>query len=73
MILMGVELMLNGAILAAGGLWAFAAGGIPKGELLVIVAMVAMAVELAVGFALVVAVYRARQVDMTDSLDTLKH
>jgi NAD(P)H-quinone oxidoreductase subunit 4L len=73
MILMGVELMLNGAILAAGGLWAFAAGGIPKGELLVIVAMVAMAVELAVGFALVVAVYRARRVDITDSLDSLKH
>lgn len=71
MILMGIELMLNGAILAAGGLWALAAGGVPQGQLLVIVAMAVMAIEIAVGFAVVVAVYRARQVDMTEGLDSM--
>jgi NAD(P)H-quinone oxidoreductase subunit 4L len=71
MLLMGIELMINGILLAAGGLWAFAAGGDPKGQLLIIVAMAVMAVEMAIGFALVVAVFRARQVDMTDGLDSM--
>lgn len=73
MIMMGVELMLNGAILAAGGFWALSAGGAPEGQLLVVVAMAVMAVEIAVGFAVVVAVYRARQVDMTEGLDSMGH
>lgn len=71
MLLMGIELMINGVMLAGAGLWAFAAGGDPKGQLLVVIAMAVMAVEMAIGFAVVVAVYRARQVDMTDGLDTM--
>lgn len=71
MLLMGIELMINGVLLAAGGLWAFAAGGDPKGQLLVVVSMAVMAVEMAIGFAIVVAVYRARQVDLTDGLDSM--
>lgn len=72
MVLMGIELMVNGAMLAAGGLWAYAAGGTPKGQLLVVVAMAVMAVEMAIGFAVLVALYRARQVDMVAGLDSLK-
>jgi NAD(P)H-quinone oxidoreductase subunit 4L len=72
MIMMGIELMVNGAILAGAGLWAFAGGGVPEGQVLVIVAMVVMAVEMAIGFALVVAVYRARQADMTEGISSLK-
>lgn len=72
MLMMGLELMLGGVMLAAGGLWAFAGGGSPKGQLLVIVAMVAMAIDMAVGFALVVAVYRARGVDVTEGVDSLR-
>ena len=71
MLLMGIELMINGALLAAAGLWAFAAGGDPKGQMLVVIAMAVMAVEMAIGFAVVVAVYRARQVDMTEGLDSM--
>ncbi len=71
MLLMGIELMINGVMLAAGGLWAFAAGGDPKGQLLVIVAMAVMAVEMSIGLAVVVAVYRVRQVDMTEGLDSM--
>ena len=72
MIMMGVELMVNGVILAAAGFWAYSSGGGPKGQVLVIVAMVVMAVEMAIGFALVAAVYRRRQADMTEGLGTLR-
>jgi NAD(P)H-quinone oxidoreductase subunit 4L len=73
MLMMGLELMLNGVLLAGVGLWSLADGGAPKGQLLVILVMAVMAVEMAVGFALVTAVYRKRQADVTESLTTLKH
>jgi NAD(P)H-quinone oxidoreductase subunit 4L len=72
MVMMGIELIVNGVILAAGGLWAYAAAGSPKGQVLVIVALAVMAVEMAIGFALVAAVYRARQVDMTEGIGSLR-
>jgi NAD(P)H-quinone oxidoreductase subunit 4L len=72
MLVMGLELMLNGVMLAAVAFWAFTAGGVPEGQLLVIVVMLIMAVEMVMGFALVVAVYRARQVDMTEGVDSLR-
>ncbi|MWD30206.1 NADH-quinone oxidoreductase subunit NuoK [Aquicoccus sp. SCR17] len=73
MLMMGLELMLNGALLATIGFWALALGGMPEGQLLAIIVMAVMAVEMAIGFALIVAVYRKRQADMTESLGTLKH
>lgn len=73
MLMMGLELMLNGVLLAAVALWARAAGGAPEGQLLAIVVLAVMALEMAVGFALVVAVYRQRQADTTEGLDTLRH
>jgi NAD(P)H-quinone oxidoreductase subunit 4L len=72
MLMMGIELMVNGAILAAAGFWAHAGDGGPKGQVLVIVAMAVMAVEMAIGFALVAAVYRARQADLTEGIGSLK-
>lgn len=72
MIMMGIELMVNGAILAGAGLWRFAGGGSAQGQVLLVVALAVMAVEMAVGFALVVAVYRQRQADVTASVDALK-
>lgn len=73
MLMMGLELMLNGALLATIGLWSLSAGGAPKGQLLAVIVLAVMAIEMAIGFALVTAVYRKRQVDVTESLDTLKH
>lgn len=72
MLMMGLELMLNGALLAIIGFWSQGLGGAPKGQLLAIIVMAVMAVEMAVGFALVVAVYRQRQADTTEGLGTLK-
>ena len=73
MLMMGLELMLNGALLAIMGLWSFALGGAPKGQLLAIIIMAVMAMEMAIGFALVTAVYRKRQADTTEGLTTMKH
>lgn len=72
MLMMGLELMLNGTLLAAVGFWAYALEGAPKGQLLAILVMAVMAVELAIGFALVTAVYRKRQADTTEALESLK-
>lgn len=72
MLLMGLELMINSAILAAVAFWAASSGGSPKGQMLAIVFMTVMAIEMALGFALIVNVYRARGADMTEKLKKLK-
>lgn len=71
MILMGLELMLNGVIVAAGAFWYYVA---PAGgaQVIVVAAVVAMAVEMAVGFAITTALFRDREVDMTDMAADLK-
>ena len=71
MVMMGLELAINGIMLAAAGFWRYTSAGAPTGQVLVIVAMFVMAIEAAIGFALVVAVYRARQVDTTEGLDRM--
>lgn len=73
MIMMGFELMINGVLLAAVGFWALTAAGEPKGQVLVIIGLLVMALEAAMGFALVVNVYRTRQADTTESVDSLQH
>jgi len=72
MLMMGLELMINAGILAGVGLWASAAGGSPKGQMLAVVFMTVMAAEMAVGFALIANVYRVRKADITEKLRRLK-
>lgn len=72
MLMMGLELILNGVLLASIGFWSLALAGAPKGQLLAIIVMAVMAVEMAIGFALVTAVYRKRQADKTESLKTMR-
>ena len=72
MIMMGLELMLNGTILAGGTMWALTTGGSPKGQMLVVVLMTVMAVEAAMGFALMIGIYRVRRADITEKLRRLK-
>ena len=72
MLMMGLELMLNGALLAVIGFWSLGLAGMPEGQLLAILVMAVMAVEMAVGFALIVALYRKSQADMTEAIGTLK-
>jgi len=65
MVMMGLELMLNGVVLAAGGLWWFLAP-VPEGQLLVLVVLTAMTVEMAMGFAVATTLHRVTEADMTD-------
>jgi NAD(P)H-quinone oxidoreductase subunit 4L len=71
MIMMGLELMLNGVILAAAASWYYLSPDRPDGQVLVLVAVSAMTVEMAMGFAVVTALYRAKQADMTDMASEL--
>ena len=72
MVMMGLELILNGVLLAGGAAWYFVAPGLPDAQVLMVVALVVMAVEMAMGFAVTVAIYRARQVDMVDMAQDLR-
>jgi NAD(P)H-quinone oxidoreductase subunit 4L len=65
MIMMGLELVVNGLVLASGGIW-WAEGRPGNASVLVVVLVTVMAVEMAMGFAVALALYRARQVDLTD-------
>ncbi|GAA1720681.1 NADH-quinone oxidoreductase subunit NuoK [Nonomuraea sp. AD125B] len=71
MIMMGVELMIGGVVVGAAAFWRFLAPA-AGGQVIVVTAVVAMAVEMAMGFAVTTAIYRARQVDMTDMAKDLK-
>ncbi|SEU43770.1 NADH-quinone oxidoreductase subunit NuoK [Nonomuraea wenchangensis] len=71
MIMMGVELMIGGVVVGAAAFWRFLAPA-ASGQVIVVSAVVAMAVEMAMGFAVTTAIYRARQVDMTDLAKDLK-
>ena len=71
MLMMGLELMLNGVVLAAGAFWWFTAPQSPDGQVLVLVVLAAMTVEMAMGFAVALALFRARDVDMTDGASEL--
>ncbi|MBA8824102.1 NAD(P)H-quinone oxidoreductase subunit 4L [Saccharopolyspora lacisalsi] len=72
MLMMGLELMLNGVIVAAAAFWYYVAPGTADGQVLIVVVITAMAVEMAMGFAVVTAIFRARDVDMTDMAADLK-
>ncbi|ACZ86608.1 NADH-quinone oxidoreductase subunit NuoK [Streptosporangium roseum] len=72
MLMMGLELMINGLIVAAGAFWYHVAPASADGQVLVLVAVTVMALEMAMGFAVTTAIFRARDVDMTDDAGDLR-
>jgi NAD(P)H-quinone oxidoreductase subunit 4L len=72
MIMMGLELMVNAIIVGAAGFTYFVSPSTADGQVLVLVAVTAMAVEMAAGFAVTTAIFRRRDVDMTDLAADLK-
>jgi NAD(P)H-quinone oxidoreductase subunit 4L len=72
MLMMGLELMVNGVILAAVSFWFYTAADRPDGQILAVVAMTVMAIEMAMGFGCQIAIFRAREVDMTDMAADLR-
>lgn len=71
MLMMGIELMVNGILVAAGGFW-YAVRPVVDGQVLVLVAITVMALEMAMGFAVVTALFRARDADLTDDAGDLR-
>ncbi len=65
MVMMGLELMIAGVILAVGGFWWFLAPD-PSGQVLLLAVLAAMTVEMAVGFAVATLLHRRSGSDMTD-------
>lgn len=71
MVMMGLELMVNAVIVAAAAFWHYTSGRV-DGQVLVLLAFSVMAIEMAMGFAVTLAIVRARNVAMTDMADDLK-
>lgn len=67
MIMMGLELMVNGVLVTVVGFWWFLSPEQPDGQIFGIIAMLVMAIEAAMGFAVAIALFRAREIDMIDS------
>ncbi len=57
MVMMGLELMVAGVLLALGGLWWFLSPD-PSGQVLLLVVLAAMTVEMATGFAVATLLHR---------------
>jgi NAD(P)H-quinone oxidoreductase subunit 4L len=72
MVIMGVELMLGAAMLNVVGFLYFAHPDATSGAFFVLVLMTLMAVEAAVGFALVVSAFRHSRTAEVDDLTELR-
>ena len=72
MVIMGVELMLGAAMLNIAGFLRYTQPAGSSGSFLALVIMTLMAVEAAVGFALVVSTWRQRRTAELDDLTELK-
>ena len=70
MVMMGLELMINGVLLAAAGFWFFLTPD-PSGQVLLLVVLAAMTVEMAMGFAVATLLHRRAETDMTDMAEEL--
>ena len=70
MIMMGIELMLGGALVNLVAFWRFVHPDMYAGQVFVLVVMTAMAVEMAVGFAVGTARFRAKgTVEMEEAME----
>jgi NAD(P)H-quinone oxidoreductase subunit 4L len=72
MVIMGVELMLGAAMLNVVGFLRYSWPEAASGSFFVLVIMTLMAVEAAIGFALVISVFRHRRTAELDDLSGLR-
>jgi NADH-quinone oxidoreductase subunit K len=70
-VLMSLELMLNGVNIALVAFSLKFAGAAPHGQVLVMMVMAVAAAEVAVGLAIVIALFRTRQTLDTDDLQMM--
>jgi NADH-quinone oxidoreductase subunit K len=71
-ILLGVELMLNAANINLVAFWRYGNTALMGGQVFSIIVFAVAAAEVAVGLALVIAIYRTRKTVIADELDLMK-
>ena len=70
MIMMGIELILAGALLNMVAFWKYLHPDNPAGQMYVLIVMTVIALEMAVGFALAIARFRSRgSVEMEEAVE----
>jgi len=70
MIMMGVELMLAGAMVNLVAFWRYLHPDNPAGQMFVLIIMTVMAIEMAVGFGVAIARFRAKgSVEMEEAVE----
>ena len=71
-ILMSIELMLNGVNIALVAFWRYVAPAFMAGQVFVIFVMVVAAAEVVVGLAIIISVYRSRGTVDVEQIDLMK-
>ncbi|MFQ5924382.1 MAG: NADH-quinone oxidoreductase subunit NuoK [Dehalococcoidia bacterium] len=71
-ILMSIEIMLNAVNIAMVAFWRYIAPALMTGQVFVIFIMVVAAAEVAVGLALIIAIYRSRETVDAEQIDLMK-
>ncbi len=71
-ILMGIELMLNAVNVNLVAFWRYGDLGAITGQAFAVIVFAVSAAEVAVGLALVIALYRRRETVAADEIDMLK-
>lgn len=71
-ILMGVVLMFNGVLVNLVAFWRYAASGTASGQVFALLIVLITAVEVLVGLALAVALWRSRGTAVVDELESLR-
>jgi len=71
-ILMSIEIMLNAVNIAMVAFWRYVAPALMTGQVFVIFIMVVAAAEVAVGLAIIIAIYRSRETVDAEKIDLMK-
>ena len=71
-ILLGVELMLNAVNINLVAFWRYLEPTLVAGQVFALFIITVAAAEAAIGFAMVIAIYRTRRTVNADEVDTLK-
>ncbi len=70
MIMMGVELILAGAMVNIVAFWRYLHPDVAAGQMFILIIMTVMAIEMAVGFAIAIARFRVQgSVEMEEAVD----
>jgi len=71
-ILMSIEIMLNAVNISMVAFWRYIAPALMTGQVFVIFIMVVAAAEVAVGLAIIIAIYRSRETVDAEQIDLMK-